>query len=154
MGRVGQLAGAPHRTNPQSVRRQQNAVGRTGSCQQLFGLRHFEVVLQAGNHHNDQRGAQWAVLGLVDGGLRRVGVLQSRGFGQQCAHLLTGRAFHGQETPWAQLAMVGRAHGGGEQHIALRLGRCRFQQTRHGNTVEQSVESLHWPPPDKNVRPF
>jgi len=112
------------------------------------------VFLQAGNHHYDQRRAQRAVLGLVEDGLRRVGVLQAGGFDQQRAHLLTGRAFHGEEPPRTQLAVVGRTHGRGEQHITLLLGRCRFQQARHGNTVEQSVESLHWPPPEKNVRSF
>ena len=154
MRRVGQLPRTPHRTDPLGIRRQQNAVGRTGRGQQLLGLGHFEVLLQTCNHYHYQRRTQRAVLRLVDDGLRGVGILQAGGFGQQRAHLLAGRAFYGKETPWAQLTVVGRTHGGGEQQVALLLGRCRFQQTGHGNTVEQSVESLHWPPPEKNVRSF
>jgi hypothetical protein len=50
--------------------------------------------------------------------------------------------------------MVWRSHRGAKQHFTLFCGGSRFYQSWNGNTVEQSVESLHRPPPEKNVRLF
>jgi hypothetical protein len=47
--------------------------------------------------------------------------------------------------------MVWCAHRGGKQHFALLGSGCRIKQSWDGNTVEQSVESLHRPPPVENV---
>jgi hypothetical protein len=125
----------------------------TGS-QQLFGLRIFDVILQTRDHHHNQRRTQRTIARLVQGRVRDFAVLQLRGFGQQLTHLLARRTFDSQETPRLQMAVVRRTHRGGKQHFALLCGGCRFEQSWNGNTVEQSVESLHRPPPEKIVRLF
>ena len=50
--------------------------------------------------------------------------------------------------------LIWRSHRSAKQHFALFCGRCRFEQSWNGNTVEQNVESLHRPPPEKNVKLF
>ncbi|MCY1245274.1 hypothetical protein D9M72_584060 [compost metagenome] len=112
------------------------------------------MILQPRNHHHHQWCTQWIIARLVDSRFADFAVLQFRRLGQQLAHLLTRRAFHRQETPRLQVTVIRSAHGGTEQHLALLGSGCRVNQSRNGNTVEQSVESLHRPPPEKFVRLF
>ncbi|MCY1180105.1 hypothetical protein D9M73_205330 [compost metagenome] len=154
MRRISQVTGTPHRANALRIGRQQDPMGRTARRQQLLGLRILDVILQPRNHHHHQRRPQRIIARLVDGRFADFAVRKLRRFGQQLTHLLTCRAFHRQEAPRLQVTVIRGAHGGTEQHLALLGSGCRVNQSRNGNTVEQSVESLHRPPPEKFVRLF
>ncbi|MNS68477.1 hypothetical protein D3C72_1017600 [compost metagenome] len=136
------------------MRRNQDAVRGTACRQPLLGLGHLEVVLQLGNHHDQQRRPQGHGAGLVQGSLAGIPLVLQR-FGEQLTQLLAALAFDGEKAPRPQLAVVRGAQGGLEQRLALGgIGR-RVGQAWHGNTVEQCVESLHRLPSwQVNVPPF
>ncbi len=103
--------------------------------------------LQAGDHHHQPGRAQRHRAGLGQGLVehRRLGFglfLGDRA-GEQFAECVTRAALHAEETPGPQLAVIRRAQGGTEDRLALRRIRCGFLQPGHGNTLEQSVQSLH-----------
>ncbi|RMS19505.1 hypothetical protein ALP75_200270 [Pseudomonas syringae pv. actinidiae] len=118
-------------------------MGGASSGDQLFLARDFEVILQAGNHHHDQRRTQRAETGLFQR-LRGdfVAALLQR-FNQQIAHALAGRAFDGQEAVRLELAMIRRAQGCAEHDFSLRSVRGRVDQSWNRYSIEQNLKRLH-----------
>ncbi|MCY1548359.1 hypothetical protein D9M68_844630 [compost metagenome] len=129
---------------------EQNGMGGATGGDHLLLRRHLGMRLHVRDHHDQQRRPQRHGPRLGQGLLADVTCAGRQDLGKQLTQVLTRSPLDRKKTPRPQLPVIRCTQCRAKQQFALSLVRCRLAQARHGNTIEQSIESIHRLPLEQN----